>query len=129
MDQRISVYALLVLIGALCAFGDAAIYHWAKTGTVQWWAISSVLWIVAATLLGLIFQKNLFSLSIGAVLTLVVHCVVVLIIDRLYYGTKLPLLQWGGIAFFAVGITLVEIGRESTTPQIDKPATVSPENE
>lgn len=111
LDSHAKTYLLLALVGILCALGDATIYQWIQTNRFWWWLLSCALWIFAATLFGGVFKQQYFSLSVAVVLSLVVHSSVVLVLDHLYYGTKLTSLQWIGIACFLAGLLCIEAGK------------------
>lgn len=109
--DRILAYFLLVIVGALCAFGDATVYQWAKTNRPMWWFVSCCFWVIAATILGFVFRQNSFSLSLGATLSLVIHVSVVLTVDRVYYSVRLSSFHWGAILCFIIGLAFIEYGR------------------
>jgi len=109
--DKIWVYTLVILVGALCAAGDVSIYQWTRTNRAAWWVLSCVLWIVAATLFGYVLGLKYFSLSIGVVVSLISHSLVVLVIDRAYYGTRLNVLQWTAVAMAIITLSLLELGK------------------
>ena len=59
--NRLAVYAVLVFAGLLGAASDAVLNQWAKTGRLAWLLGAYVLWLVVATLLGLILRWGYFG--------------------------------------------------------------------
>ena len=116
-SSRLYVYFVLGVVGLFCALGDATIYHWVKVNRWQFWVISCVLWVIAATLLGVVFRADHFAFGVASILSLVAHCAVVLSVDRFYYGTKLSNLQWAGVVCFLVGILCIEASPKSSTKE------------
>lgn len=111
--QGIGVYCLLVVVGVAGAIGDAALNQWAKSSRIGWLLASCVIWIGVATLFGLVLKWERFTFSAAVILALVVHSVVAVAFDRLYFSGRLSGWEWAGIVFAFAAVVFIEIGRAS----------------
>jgi hypothetical protein len=118
----LAVYGLLVVIGVAGAIGDATLNHWAKSNRPAWLVVSYLIWLGVATLFGLVLKWDRFSFGAAVVLSLLVHSVFAVGIDRVFFGGKVGGWQVAGIACACVAVLLIESGRVSETSS----ATTSP---
>ncbi len=105
------VYCLLVLVGLVGALGDVTVNQWARSNQVWWWIVSCFVWVLAATIFGLMLKLHHFTFGVAVVLALVIHSITVLLGDRACYGVKLSPLQWVGILCAVLAFCFVELGR------------------
>jgi hypothetical protein len=111
-----AVYGLLIVVGVFGAIGDATLNLWARSNRPLWLLVSYLIWIGVATLFGLVLKWERFTFGAAVVLALLVHSVAAIVIDRAYFGGRLSVWEWAGIACACAAITLIEIGR-STAPR------------
>ena len=112
----LAVYGLLVLIGVAGAVGDAALNHWARSNRPAWLVASYLIWIGVATLFGLVLKWDRFSFGAAVVLSLLVHSVFAVGIDRVFFGGRLGGWQAVGLACACAAILLIEVGRAADGP-------------
>ncbi len=111
MDSRIAVYGLLVLVGITGALGDIAVNQWAKSWQFNWWLVSCAIWIITATIFGVILHKGYFNFGVAVVLALLVHSGLVLLWDALWEKAHLSSLQWLGVIFALLAFCFLEVGK------------------
>lgn len=116
LSKSVAVYGVLILVGLVGAVGDAAVNQWARTHRSEWWIVSCLIWIGAATLFGVVLRWGYFSFSVAVVLALLVHSGMVLLLDRMCYGVRLAAIQWVGILCAIIAFCLLEIGRQVVVP-------------
>lgn len=120
-------YAILFAVGVTGAFGDILINRWAKSNGIGWLISSYVMWIVSVTLLGYFLRWERFTFSAAIFIAFVVHAMIAVVFDLLYFGGRLSKTEWIGIVFAAVALFLLEVGRESTSDRDLHVATSSDE--
>jgi len=108
--RPVAFYAMLALIGLTGAFGDATLNNWAKSSNFRWLWLSYGIWLVVATLFGLVLRWQRFSFSGAVALALVVHTITVTFIDRVYYGRQFSTWELMGLACAGVAIAAFEVG-------------------
>lgn len=109
--NRVTVYGVLVAVGALGAISDAVLNQWAKTSRLSWLLAAYASWLVVATLLGMVLRWGYFSFGAAVVLFLLVNSVSALALDYLFFSGRLTAWGWIGIGFAAAAIVCVEHGR------------------
>lgn len=113
IEPKFFVYGVLFLVGIVGVIGDLIIYQWARSSRIEWWLLSSIIWIGAATLFGLVLKQGYFTFGTAVVLALLVHSLSALLIDFLYYRVALSHVSLIGVGFALVALCLIEIGRSS----------------
>lgn len=106
------VYALIFVVGLLGAGSDAVLNQWAKSGHWTWLVTAYVMWLVVATLLGLIFRSGYFGFGAAVLLFLLANSVGALALDFLLFAGKLTPLGWFGIVLALLAIVCIEAGRQ-----------------
>jgi hypothetical protein len=108
---RVTVYSLLIAVGALGAISDAILNQWARTSGLSWLLSAFASWLVVATLLGIILRLGYFSFGAAVVLFLMVNSVGALALDYLLFRARLTVWGWAGIALAVVAMACIELGR------------------
>jgi hypothetical protein len=111
----LAVYGLLVVIGVAGAIGDATLNHWARSNRPAWLVASYLIWIGVATLFGLVLKWDRFSFGAAVVLSLLVHSVFAVGIDRVFFGGRLGWWQAAGLACACAAVLFIEVGRTAET--------------
>ena len=114
--DRITVYAVLVVVGTLGAISDAILNQWAKTGRTSWLLLAYAAWIVVATVLGYILRWNYFTFGAAVVLFLMVNSVAALMLDHVLFGGRVTARGWLGIGLAVAAIICMEWGRPHGPP-------------
>ena len=115
-----AVYGLLVVVGVFGAVGDATLNQWARTHRLWWLLLSYLIWIGVATLFGFVLRWERFTFAAAVALELLVHSVAAIVIDKAYFGGRLSVWEWAGIACACAAVMLIEIGR-SNAPRPEAP--------
>ncbi len=115
IGRTIGVYTLLALSGVLGAGGDALLNQWVRTSRILWLLPALSLWIVACSLFVLLLKLNYFDFSAAVLLALLIHSLLAVFIDRLWFGGRVTNAQWVGFLFAFAALVLIETGR-STVP-------------
>lgn len=115
MTNAIAAYLILVAVGITGAVGDIAVYQWATSRQLHWLILSYCLWIISITLFGFFFRYERFTFGPALLLALSIHAVVCVACDYIHFGTRLTRMETAGIAFLAISIILLEMGRPQTT--------------
>jgi len=115
--SRFEAYTILIASGALGALGDVLMNHWAKSGKTLSLVASLFLWVVAVSAFAWLLKAGRFPFGGAVVLGLLVHSTTALIFDRLYFGGRLSIWQWGGIALAVLAMVLIDLGHASTDRQ------------
>lgn len=123
--NKLWVYGLLTLVGIIGAMGDVAVNQWAKSHRWEWWFISCVVWIGAATLFGYLLRWHYFAFGVAVILALLVHSVCVLLFDFIWEKVSLSYLQWIGVICAVLAFCFIEIGRKTPPKNEDKALGVS----
>jgi drug/metabolite transporter (DMT)-like permease len=110
-SDRIAVYGVLVVIGALGAISDALLNQWARTGRLSWLLAAYVSWLTVATLLGFVLRWGYFSFGAAVVLFLLVNTVAALALDYLLFSGRVTAWGWIGIGLAVAAIACMELGR------------------
>ena len=111
MQDKVVVYAVLVLAGLLGAASDAVLNQWARTGRGVWLLGGYGLWLVVATLLAFILRSGYFGFGAAVVLFLMVNSLAALAVDRVLFNARLSAWGWAGIALAIAAMVCIEIGR------------------
>ena len=111
MTNAAAAYLLLVAVGITGAVGDIAVYQWATSRQLHWLITSYCLWIISVTLFGFFFRYERFTFGPALLVALAIHAVVCVACDYIHFGNRLTRLETLGIAFAAVSIILLEVGR------------------
>jgi len=111
MQNKVAVYAVLVLAGLLGAASDAVLNQWARTGRGLWLLSGYALWLVVATLLAFILRSGYFGFGAAVVLFLMVNSLAALAVDRFLFHARLSAWGWAGIALAIAAMICIEIGR------------------
>ena len=116
----IRINFLLLLSASLGAFGDIALYRWARSGTSYTHMIAGLLiWICSLVVWALALRWSEKGLGVSFVLTAAFHILVVLIYDRIIERSVLSRLESIGMGLAILGIILIEFGqvqKEQTAP-------------
>jgi multidrug transporter EmrE-like cation transporter len=121
--KTVGVYVLLALAGALGAVGDALLNQWVRTSRISWLIPALSLWIIACFLFVLLLKLEYFGFSGAVLLALLIHSILAVFLDRLWFNGRVTPAQWMGFLFAFAAIVLIEIGRSaSPTPPRDAPA-------
>lgn len=107
------VYGLVAGCGLLGAVSDAVLNRWALSGRTAWLLGAYACWIIVATLLGLLLQRQYFSFGSAVVLFLLVNSLGAVALDRFLFDGRLNTLQWAGVALALAAVTCIELGRHS----------------
>jgi hypothetical protein len=118
----LAVYGLLVAIGVAGAIGDATLNHWARSNRPAWLVASYLIWIGVATLFGLVLKWDRFSFGAAVMLSLLVHSVFAVGIDRVYFGGRLGGWQAAGLACACAAVLFIEDGRAADGGPAASPA-------
>ena len=111
IPNRVVVYGVLIIVGALGAISDAILNQWAKTGRLSWLLGAYASWLVVATLLGIILRWGYFSFGAAVVLFLLVNSVGALILDFVLFTGRLYIWGWVGIGLAVAAIICIELSR------------------
>lgn len=104
-------FVMVVTVALLGVTGDVLINQWAKTTFVHWWWLSIPVWIVTATLFGVVLRDGHYSFGVAVVVILLLHSGLVLVWDVMFERTILTPVQWAGVAAALAALILIEIGR------------------
>lgn len=113
-------YTLLIASGITGGLGDIWIYNWAKTGKLYWLLLAGTVWLASLFLFGLLLKWDSRTFSAAFMLCTVMHVVLVIVCDILYFGGRLNRLEWAGMVVAAIAVFMLEIGREIATEEQDK---------
>jgi hypothetical protein len=113
-----AVYGLLVAVGVLGAIGDATLNQWARSNRPGWLLVSYLVWFGVATLFGIVLRWDRFTFASAVILSLVVHSLVALAIDKAYFGGRVSRWEWAGIACACAAIALFEFGRSAAAADV-----------
>ncbi|MFM7316790.1 MAG: hypothetical protein ACKO5E_07560 [bacterium] len=118
-------YSLLVASGLTGGLGDIWIYNWAKSGKPHWLFLAGFVWLASLFLFGLLLKWDSRTFSAAFMLCTVMHVVLVIICDILYFGGRLNRLEWAGMVVAAIAVVMLEIGRESASADLEDSSGVS----
>jgi drug/metabolite transporter superfamily protein YnfA len=102
----------LTIVAVFGVMGDILMNQWAKTDMVRWWVLSIPVWIITATLFGILLRKGHYSFGATVIIILLLHSGIALAWDALIERAILTPMQWIGVGAAIVAITLMEIGRQ-----------------
>lgn len=114
------VYTLLAAIGILGGVGDVWVYKWAKTNRTFWVVAACIVHVASVVLFGLLLKWDSRAFCAAFMLTSVVHVVIVIAADVLFFGGELTPTEWAGMALAFVSVVLLEVGRKEGPPN-EKP--------
>jgi hypothetical protein len=123
IQNRMAVYGLVVVVGAIGAISDAILNQWAKTGKLSWLLAAYASWLVVATLLGITLRWGYFSFGAAVVLFLLVNSVGALVLDHVLFSGRLSAWSWVGIGLALAAIVCIELGRPHNPPETDTGST------
>ncbi|KKT84733.1 MAG: hypothetical protein UW83_C0037G0001 [Parcubacteria group bacterium GW2011_GWD1_44_9] len=106
------MFLMVVTVAALGVAGDVLVNQWAKTHLVRWWLLSLPVWVVTATVFGVVLREKHYSFGITVVVILLIHSGLVLAWDTLIERAILTPMQWAGVAAAIAAIVLMEGGRK-----------------
>jgi len=105
-------YVLLVASGITGGLGDIWIYNWAKSGKTYWLILAGIVWVASLYLFGLLLKWDTRTFSAAFMLCTVMHVVLVIFCDLLYFGGRLNRLECAGMVVAAIAVIMLEMGRE-----------------
>jgi drug/metabolite transporter superfamily protein YnfA len=106
------MFLYIILVAIFGVAGDILINQWARTELVKWWLLSVPVWVVAATVFGIILRQGHYSFGTMVVVILLLHSCIALTWDALVEGAVLTPMQWVGVGVAIVAIILIEVGRK-----------------
>ena len=106
------MFLMVVTVAILGVAGDVLVNQWAKTLLARWWLLSIPVWVVTATVFGVVLRDKHYSFGITVVVILLIHSGLVLAWDALVERASLAPTQWVGIAAAIPAIVLMEAGRK-----------------
>lgn len=104
------ILLMIFAVALLGVAGDILMNEWAKTHLIRWWVMSIPVWVLAATIFGLLLRQKHYTLGVAVVVILLIHSVFVLAWDAVIEKATLAPMQWLGIAAAVVAIILMEEG-------------------
>ena len=113
-------YVLLVVIGVFGGLADVWVYKWAKADRAIWLAAACGAHAAGMLLFGLLLRWDTRAFCTVFMLSSVVHVVIVVGADALFFNGRLTLTEWAGMALAAVAVIVLEVGRP------DKPHEAGP---
>lgn len=105
------VWLLIVAVVLSGVAGDILMNQWAKTQLFLWWALSVPVWVLTATVFGLVLREQYYSFGVVVVIILLFHSGLVLAWDTFVENVTLAPMQWVGVVAAVIAITLIEVGR------------------
>src|SRR3989344_3382144 len=108
---KMRMFLMVVAVAALGVAGDVLVNQWAKTQSVQWWLWSIPVWVLTATVFGVVLREKHYSFGITVVVILLIHSGLVLAWDSLVERADLAPTQWAGVAAAIAAVVLLEAGR------------------
>ncbi len=111
LSTKIFIYSVIIAVGIVGVIGDVAVYQWARSSRIEWWILSAIIWIGAATLFGLVLRQGYFTFGTAVILALLVHSISALLIDFFYYRVTLSHISLLGVTFALIALYLIEAGR------------------
>lgn len=115
MNRHLSpmiVYTILSISGLAGALGDIWIYNWAKSGKWQWLILASIVWVASLLSFGLLLKWDTRAFSTAFILCSVIHIVMVIGSDVIYFGGRVNRLEAAGMIVAILALILMEIGRD-----------------
>ena len=109
--SRVTVYAVMIVLGLLGAISDAVLNKWAKTDKLGWLLAAYASWLAVATLLGMVLRWDYFSFGTAVVLFLLVNTLGAVVLDSWLYSNRLNVWGWIGIFLASGAIVSLELGR------------------
>jgi len=104
-------FLMVLMVAILGVVGDLLINQWAKTNQIHWLAWSVPVWVVLATIFGLLLRQKHYTLGIAVLVILLLHSGFILIWDVVVEGSVLTPTQWAGVVAAMIAIVLMEIGK------------------
>lgn len=106
-----SLYAAMAGLGLLGAISDATLNQWAQSNRGAWLLVSYGLWLVVATLFGLILRAEHLSFGAAVIVFLTVNSAFALMLDVVVFGGSINARQWLGVAMAVGAMAMLELGR------------------
>lgn len=104
---------ILIAIGLLGAMADVWILRWAKTLDAGWGLASVLASLGSLGCFALILRSDTRSFSAIFMLSSVVHILVAIAADIVFWGTRLNRTEWLGITLAVLACLLLEQRHES----------------
>jgi len=101
------VYAFLGIVAATGAASDILLNYWVKSGSAIWFVGALALSASSVVCFSWALKEREFAFGAAVVLALLLHSVVAVLFDRLYFGGHLTHWQWAGIACALAAIVLI----------------------
>lgn len=108
-DLLTNIYFLVIMVGIASATGDAFFNYYAKQGSLLWFIVGCLGWIVAAIFFTEILKQQQFGPSVA--LFVLGNISIALIVGRIFFKDNLAPIQWGGVALAVVAILLMVKGK------------------
>lgn len=109
-----TLYAAMAGLGLLGAISDATLNQWAESHRTAWLLVSYGLWLLVATLFGLILREEHLSFGVAVIVFLTVNSAFALLLDLTVFGGSINAKQWVGIGLAAGAVVMLELGRGAT---------------
>lgn len=111
----VQFWLLVIFLGVIGGIADVSLNQWSKILSLNWWFVSTILFIVFMTGFGLSMRIGAtrgYPLTLAVVLVLLADIMAVGLWDVLYLGTSFTFQQKFGAVLAVVAIACFESGKQ-----------------